>query len=80
MDLESHSAKQFLSKLLRRGALKRRGDRMARNFMYMYERILKEQNAMDRGFGKLNINGRQTALSGINDRTGTAEKCIGKNT
>lgn len=34
---------------------------MARGFMYVYERILKEQNAMDREFGKLNINGRQTS-------------------
>lgn len=34
---------------------------MARNFMYVYERILKEQNAMDREFKKLAINGRQTS-------------------
>lgn len=34
---------------------------MARGFMYVYERILKEQNAMDREFGKLAINGRQTS-------------------
>ncbi len=36
---------------------------MARNFMYVYERILKEQNAMDREFGKLAINGRQTSYA-----------------
>jgi hypothetical protein len=29
--------------------------------MYVYERILKEQNAMDRKFNKLAINGRQTS-------------------
>nr|WP_300660537.1 hypothetical protein [uncultured Acetatifactor sp.] len=34
---------------------------MARNFMYVYERIFKEQNAMDREFGKIPINGRQTS-------------------
>ena len=34
---------------------------MARGFMYVYERIYKEQNAMTREFGKLNINGRQTS-------------------
>lgn len=34
---------------------------MARNFMYVYERILKEQNAMDRELKKLAINGRQTS-------------------
>lgn len=34
---------------------------MARGFMYVYERILKEQNAMDREFGKLSVNGRQTS-------------------
>lgn len=33
---------------------------MARGYMYVYERIFKEQNAMDREFGKLNVNGRQT--------------------
>ncbi len=34
---------------------------MARNFMYVYERIFKEQNAMDREFGKIPVNGRQTS-------------------
>lgn len=29
--------------------------------MYVYERIFKEQNAMDREFGKIPINGRQTS-------------------
>lgn len=29
--------------------------------MYVYERILKEQNAMDREFGKIPVNGRQTS-------------------
>lgn len=34
---------------------------MARNFMYVYERIFKEQNAMDKEFGKIPVNGRQTS-------------------
>lgn len=34
---------------------------MARNFMYVYERIFKEQRAMDREFGKIPINGKQTS-------------------
>ena len=34
---------------------------MARNFMYVYERIFKEQNTMDREFGKIPVNGRQTS-------------------
>lgn len=34
---------------------------MARNFMYVYKRIFKEQNAMDREFGKIPVNGRQTS-------------------
>ena len=34
---------------------------MARGFIYVYERIFKEQNAMDREFGKIPINGRQTS-------------------
>lgn len=34
---------------------------MARNFMYVYERIFKERNAMDREFGKIPVNGRQTS-------------------
>lgn len=34
---------------------------MARNFMYMHERIYKEQNTMDREFGKIPVNGRQTS-------------------
>ena len=34
---------------------------MARNFMYVYERIFKECNAMDREFGKIPVNGRQTS-------------------
>ncbi len=29
--------------------------------MYVYERIFKEQNAMDREFGKIPVNGRQTS-------------------
>lgn len=34
---------------------------MVRNFIYVYERIYKEQNAMDREFGNIPINGRQTS-------------------
>ncbi len=34
---------------------------MARNFMYVYEKIFKERNAMDREFGKIPVNGRQTS-------------------
>lgn len=29
--------------------------------MYVYERIFKERNAMDREFGKVPVNGRQTS-------------------
>lgn len=34
---------------------------MARSFMYVYERVLKEQNAMDRVLGKISVNGRKTS-------------------
>lgn len=34
---------------------------MTRNFMYVYERIFKEQNAIQRELGKIPINGRQTS-------------------
>lgn len=34
---------------------------MARGFMYVYERIFKEQNAMTREFKKLAVNGRHTS-------------------
>lgn len=34
---------------------------MARNFMYIYERIYKEANAMKREFSRIPINGRQTS-------------------
>ncbi len=34
---------------------------MARNYMYVHERIYKEANAMQREFAKLSINGRQTS-------------------
>lgn len=34
---------------------------MARNFMYVYERIYKEANAMQREFAKIPINGRRTS-------------------
>lgn len=33
---------------------------MARNFLYVYERIYKEANAMQREFAKIPVNGRQT--------------------
>lgn len=36
---------------------------MNRNFIYVYERIYKEQNAMEAEFRKLNINGRQTSVA-----------------
>ncbi len=34
---------------------------MSRNFMYVHERIYKEQNAMEREFQKLAVNGRKTS-------------------
>lgn len=34
---------------------------MARNFMYVYERIYKEAGAMKREFAKIPVNGRQTS-------------------
>ena len=34
---------------------------MARNFLYVYERIYKEANAMQREFAKIPVNGRQTS-------------------
>lgn len=34
---------------------------MARNFMYVYERIYKEANAMQREFAKIPVNGRRTS-------------------
>lgn len=34
---------------------------MARNFMYVYERIYKEADAMQREFAKIPVNGRKTS-------------------
>lgn len=34
---------------------------MARGFMYVYERIFKEQDAMGREFGKIPVNGSRTS-------------------
>lgn len=36
---------------------------MSRNFMYVYERIAKEKNAMEVEFKKLNINGKRTPVA-----------------
>lgn len=36
---------------------------MARNFMYVYERIYKEAVAMKREFAKIPVNGRQTSIA-----------------
>lgn len=36
---------------------------MARNFIYVYERIYKEENALRREFKKLDINGRKTSAA-----------------
>lgn len=38
---------------------------MARNFMYVYERIYKEQNAMQTEFRKIPIRGKRTAAADI---------------
>lgn len=38
---------------------------MARNFMYVHERIYKEQNAMQTEFRKLPINGRRTSVADL---------------
>ena len=38
---------------------------MARGFIYVYERIFKEQNAMDREFGKIPINADQKRIRKI---------------
>ena len=38
---------------------------MARNFMYVHERIYKEQNAMQTEFKKLSINGRRTSQAAL---------------
>lgn len=38
---------------------------MARNIMYVYERIYKEENAMHREFAKMRINGRQTSRADL---------------
>lgn len=38
---------------------------MARNFMYVHERIYKEQNAMQTKFKNLPINGRKTSSSDL---------------
>lgn len=43
---------------------------MARNFMYVYERIYKEANAMQREFAKIPVNGRRTSEAD--------QKCIRK--
>lgn len=36
---------------------------MARKFMYVYERIIKERNDMESEFEKLNINGKRTPVA-----------------
>lgn len=38
---------------------------MSRHFMYVYERVLKEENAMKRQFQKIPINGRRTSAADI---------------
>lgn len=38
---------------------------MARNFMYMYERILKEQSVMQAEFRKIQIRGKRTTAADI---------------
>lgn len=38
---------------------------MARNFMYVYERIYKEQNAMQAEFRKIPISGKRTTAADI---------------
>lgn len=38
---------------------------MIRNFMYVHERIYKEQNAMQTEFSKLLINGRRTTVADL---------------
>lgn len=39
---------------------------MARNFMYVYERIYKEENVMQREFAKIPVNGRRTSVADQN--------------
>lgn len=38
---------------------------MARNFMYVYERIYKEQNAMQAEFRKIPIKGKRTSATDV---------------
>lgn len=38
---------------------------MARNFLYVYERIYKEENAMQREFEKIPVRGRRTAVADL---------------
>ena len=38
---------------------------MARNFMYVYERIYKEQNAMQAEFRKIPIKGKRTSTADV---------------
>lgn len=38
---------------------------MSRHFMYVYERILKEENAMKRQFQKIPVNGRKTSAADL---------------
>lgn len=38
---------------------------MARNFLYVFERIYKEENAMQREFEKIPVNGRRTSKADI---------------
>lgn len=38
---------------------------MARNFMYVYERIYKEQNAMKAEFRKIPIKGKRTSVDDV---------------
>ena len=38
---------------------------MSRNFMYVYERIYKEQKAMQKRFENIHINGRKTSSADV---------------
>lgn len=38
---------------------------MARNFMYVYERIYKEQNAMQAEFRKIPVKGKRTSAADV---------------
>lgn len=43
----------------------RKGDSMARNFMYVYERIYIEQNDMQAEFRKIPIKGKRTSAADV---------------